>query len=578
MIAAGDVIGGRYRLEQPIGEGGMATVWRAQHLALASPVAVKFMSVGPEASDMHERFLREARVAASVRHRNVIEITDFGTTADGVPYIVMELLEGQTLAERLQKGPPLSAGELVHIIALTLGGLAAVHDAGIVHRDLKPENIFLVRDADGMFPKMLDFGVSRSEEMQGRRLSNRPMMMGKPAQRGLTHEGMLIGTPEYMSAEQARGARDVDGRTDIYSIGVILYEGLAKKLPFEGQNIGELIMAITSATPPSLAVLRPDLPSSLVKAVERAMKRDRDDRFKDARDMRAALLEGLADMPQQIVELSGLMPLGGEGSSGSLRLDDPRAEAARAKRASADAPTDSLEFKAPSPTRFATESGRPMHPRRTIGASLLIVLLGAIACVVVLYQMGWPPFDDADEELALADGGTSLTPLSGQVQQLIDAGPAPSDAGGIVTIVDAMQPFVTVHLVGVPAPAAIRVDGEGMDGGVFALDRVDRLYQIEVTAPGYVPWRLAHPGTSDGVYVVTLEQYTFDAGGVAATTGADAGGAAFDGGGSTAPPVPAVDAGGGRPRVAPAPPHRRIRARRHVRRHRARHHRRRRRR
>ncbi|MBW2465074.1 MAG: serine/threonine protein kinase, partial [Deltaproteobacteria bacterium] len=151
MLAEGNVIGGRYRLIKEIGQGGMAVIWSAEHLTLGSPVAVKFLFTGgPRAELMVDRFMREARVAAAVRHRNVIEITDFGVSDDGrTPYMVMELLEGESLADLLDHTLILEARFATQIIWLSLRGLAAVHDSGIVHRDLKPENIFLITDSDG---------------------------------------------------------------------------------------------------------------------------------------------------------------------------------------------------------------------------------------------------------------------------------------------------------------------------------------------------------------------------------------------------------------------------------------------
>ena len=140
----------------------MATVWRAVHTTLDRPVAVKFLqAVGTHANQMSARFVQEAKLCAGLRHRNVVDIVDFGVLEDEQPYMVMELLEGQSLADRYLDGPPLTDWDILEISAMTLSGLAAVHDAGIVHRDVKPENIFLARDADGTYPKLIDFGVSK---------------------------------------------------------------------------------------------------------------------------------------------------------------------------------------------------------------------------------------------------------------------------------------------------------------------------------------------------------------------------------------------------------------------------------
>ncbi|MET0385720.1 MAG: protein kinase [Polyangiales bacterium] len=283
MLAAGSVIGQRYRLTSLIGEGGMASVWRADDETLARSVAIKLLFVGvqrdPRAS--REQFLREARIAAAVQHRNVIHTVDFGTTEDGTPYMVMELLQGESLAERMERAPPLTVEELLRLAEMTLRGLSAVHEAGIVHRDLKPQNIFLHRDADAMYPKILDFGISRS------------LTPGELLSPVATQQGMVIGTPCYMAPEQARGEADIDKRADIYSMGAILYEGICGRPPFDGETASELLVKILSSEPIPLARLRPDLPEVLVHCVSQAMARDRAQRFVDALAFRRALAHAL---------------------------------------------------------------------------------------------------------------------------------------------------------------------------------------------------------------------------------------------------------------------------------------------
>ncbi|HEX2676992.1 MAG TPA: serine/threonine-protein kinase, partial [Polyangiales bacterium] len=180
------VIAGRYRLESLVGEGGMASVWRAKDLTLARPVAVKLLYARDERDHdvLIARFLREARIAASVQHRNVIHIVDFGTTDEGQPFMVMELLEGESLGDRLHRERKLPLAEAVHIASMTLRGLSAVHEAGIIHRDLKPDNIFLKEEGGVVYPKILDFGISRSvEPSSGRRSAL------------TTREGIIVGTP-----------------------------------------------------------------------------------------------------------------------------------------------------------------------------------------------------------------------------------------------------------------------------------------------------------------------------------------------------------------------------------------------
>lgn len=274
MLEPGTIVGDKYRLEEPIGQGGMATVWRAVHTTLDRPVAVKFLeAVGTQAQKLAERFLQEAKLAAGLRHRHVVDIQDFGVTETGQPYMVMELLEGSSLADRYEEGPPVSDWDAMEIAAMTLSGLAAVHDQGILHRDVKPENIFLVEDADGMYPKLLDFGVSK----------------GFDSDRRITRTGAVVGTPDYMSPEQARGVRDIGPRSDIFSMGIVLYEAFTGVTPFESENPGDVLINVATAEPVSLAELRPDLPVELVALVHKSLAKDPDHRFVDARAMREAI-------------------------------------------------------------------------------------------------------------------------------------------------------------------------------------------------------------------------------------------------------------------------------------------------
>jgi serine/threonine protein kinase len=281
VLEPGQVVADRYLLSSLIGEGAMGAVFQAEDQTLKRQVAIKFLFVRGtrDPQVMVDQFLREARIAASVQHRNVIQTVDFGTYDQYQPFMVMELLSGESLGDRMAREPGLTREQLVHILSLTLRGLAAVHDAGIVHRDLKPQNIFLQRDADAVYPKILDFGISRSVDPGGARASAIA-----------TQEGMIVGTPDYMSPEQARGESNIDKRSDIYSMGVILYEGMTGRPPFEAANIGELIVKIMTAEPPAIRELCPDIPQALSDLVTQAMSKDREQRFADARALRRALL------------------------------------------------------------------------------------------------------------------------------------------------------------------------------------------------------------------------------------------------------------------------------------------------
>jgi len=285
VTSVGDIIAGRYRIEAAIGEGGMGAVFRATHLELGRAVAVKVMRSDDPSEQSLERFLREAKSAASVDHRNVVDVLDYGRETEGSgdvgrPYLVMECLSGESLEARLKRPPSPRLEELVDWIAGALSGLAAIHDAGIIHRDLKPANLFLAEDADGIVPKVLDFGIAR------------PTIEAS----ALTQTMQTLGTPHYMSPEQVRSAKTVDARSDLYAVGVILYLAITGKLPFDGPSATAVIAAIVTDDPVPLSTLRPDVSEGLAAVVHRAMARDPWQRFESARSMRQALIDAQAGL------------------------------------------------------------------------------------------------------------------------------------------------------------------------------------------------------------------------------------------------------------------------------------------
>jgi serine/threonine protein kinase len=233
---AGQVLGGRYRLVDRLGGGGMGSVWRAEHLSLNSPVAIKVIdpATAREPDALH-RFLREARTAAALRSPHVVQILDYGVDGDN-PYIVMELLEGESLAERLNRQACLGARETARVIQHISRALGRAHEAGIVHRDLKPENVFIVKNDDDVVVKVLDFGIVKAA----------PNAFGASTGGNATRTGTLLGTPYFMSPEQAEGVKSLDHRADIWALGVLAYRCLLGKLPFTGDSVGRLILEICS--------------------------------------------------------------------------------------------------------------------------------------------------------------------------------------------------------------------------------------------------------------------------------------------------------------------------------------------
>ncbi len=276
-------------IKDRLGQGGMGIVYRAWDEKLRRSVALKVLPSAFEADpEKRRRFLREARSAAAITHANIAAIHDIGEDAGRV-FIAMELVEGESLRSRLREGP-LSPKEAARIARGVARGLSRAHDKGVVHRDLKPENIVL--DADGE-PKILDFGLAKLDPRAG----GGPPELAATESR-LTEEGHLLGTPLYMSPEQMLG-EDVDGRSDLFSLGIVLYEMLAGKRPFAGATVGQVLVAITRDEAIPLREVAPEVPESLQAIVERCLRKRRDDRYATARDLQSALdvLPLLSDIP-----------------------------------------------------------------------------------------------------------------------------------------------------------------------------------------------------------------------------------------------------------------------------------------
>ncbi len=280
MPHAGQVIGGKYLLREEIGEGTRGTVWKSVHNSLGRPFAVKFLKrEGPNTDVAELRFMREAQLAAAIQHRFVVDIVDFGAAEDGTPYMVMEFLQGESLATRLARGPDLTVRELVRLVGQSLVGLEAVHQAGIIHRDVKPENIMLVAEAGGVIPKLVDFGISRIENASSRRDGR------------ITDPHIALGSPWYMSPEQAQGSADIDRRTDIYSMGVILYEGLCGAVPYDDDDHLRLLGKVSRGGAEPMRTARGDVGVELATVVDRAMAAKPEQRFTLAAEMAAALFD-----------------------------------------------------------------------------------------------------------------------------------------------------------------------------------------------------------------------------------------------------------------------------------------------
>jgi serine/threonine protein kinase len=390
----GRVIAGKLQLEQLLGSGSMGQVYAAHHRGLDKRVAIKVMR-----TEMHPtpeqtaRFRAEAQAASRLDHRNTVRILDFGEDEDGLLYIAMEYLDGEELTKTLLRDGPLDPGRAAFVMLQVCGALSHAHEEGIVHRDIKPGNIMLVtkKGDEGMihdFVKVCDFGIAKL-------IAKDDVDDVAP----LTITGVALGTPAYASPEQIMGEK-LDGRSDIYSCGVVLYHMLAGQQPFKGDSAVAMAMAHLSATPPPLLGLRPELDPELVAVVERAMAKRPDERFADAREMRAALKPFLVAEGEER-EILETFPPGGSpsrpelrayragGSSGAL----PVRPSSGGSRSAPSRPSSELTS-APIPHEPSFDdvaSVLPTHAEpqsgRGAGRALLVLVLAALAAAATFYAL-----------------------------------------------------------------------------------------------------------------------------------------------------------------------------------------------
>jgi serine/threonine-protein kinase len=274
----GATLAGRYRLLEQLGEGGMGSVWKAEHLLLHSHVAVKI--IDPEIARLEfnlARFLREAKTLATLRSPNVVQVLDFGSDAE-TPYLVMELLQGQTLGRRLSEQGRLTLSETCRVLQDVCAAMSLVHEQGLIHRDLKPENIFLCNVGGQRVTKVVDFGIAKSLRSDMTTASMK------------TRTGHMLGTPSYMSPEQCRGLKDIDHRADLWALGVIAYECLVGKVPFEGEVLGDLLLRICmDPLPIPSRQARGALPAAFDAWFAKAVARDRSTRYQSALELATSL-------------------------------------------------------------------------------------------------------------------------------------------------------------------------------------------------------------------------------------------------------------------------------------------------
>jgi eukaryotic-like serine/threonine-protein kinase len=413
-LSPGDIVDQKYRIMRLLGTGGMGSVYEAENTRVDRRVAIKVMHKVRDQQDI-ARFEREAR-AAQIGSPHIVQVFDLGNLADGDPYMVMEYLAGESLGERLQRVQRLHPAELLPIAGQVLDALEAAHRAGIIHRDLKPDNVFLARFGGSTkeIVKLLDFGISKFADAAR-----------KVAEVSLTKSGVAVGTPQYMSPEQVQGAKSLDYRTDLYSLGVICYRCLSGQLPFQSEDVAPLLLQILLENARPIHEVQADIDPRLSALVARGMARNPQERFQTAAEFRAALVEW------ESVFGSGVVPAPAPSLPGN---------------AQGQAGTKSFVTNAP----WASTAATSIPPQRTVRTMVVAALLSVagIAGMLVAYRL-WTS-GRTDQAMAATSSAivqaVPLAPRAALPQASVDVQPsvgvAPPDAAQASSSVKPRPPAV----------------------------------------------------------------------------------------------------------------------------------------
>ncbi|HEY5926120.1 MAG TPA: protein kinase [Kofleriaceae bacterium] len=479
----GETLDGRYYVQRKLGEGGMGVVFAVKHAVIERPLAIKVLKreVMRDAAVI-QRFIQEAKAASRIGHPNIVDVTDFGKTPDGMTYSVMEFVDGTTLKSVIKSASPLPAERAVRIAAQIARALAAAHVKGIVHRDLKPENVFLIdRDGRPDFVKIVDFGIAKVTPVDG--------APHDPTAPRLTRAGSVFGTPEYMAPEQASGRGDTDHRVDIYALGVILYEMLVGKVPHKGESMIRTIamQLLEPVIPPSQVNPSLRIPAAIEAIVMKALAKQREDRY----DSMSAMLVALEEIHARLVAQASLPALPpGADSAITPAPGVPILDGGASRRMKpATRPLHEPEFVAPgAPVSFSHvyDDAEPAPDRKRWPlwlAGLLMLLVGAGGMVLLIGKL--QRHDDrvvVPQDAALvveARDADVPTPIDAPV--IIDL---PPDAGTkVVATLPRDAGIATVHRPPGKGNVTIEVLTRPGDANVFIVPNFRGPSGVRITEP-----------------------------------------------------------------------------------------------
>ena len=518
-LKTGQVLEDKYTIVRQVGGGGMGIVYEAEHMALNVRVAIKVLHP-TEADDPNvlARFKAEARSAAGIRHRNVVDVTDFGLTPDRRPFFVMEFLTGESLADRLDRRTALNEREAVEITDQILSGLAAAHKKGIIHRDLKPENVWLSKGEDGAETvKLLDFGIAK---IVGSSVASRNLPTVELSSRPTTQQGIVLGTPGYMAPESITVGGGSDARSDLFAVGVLLYEMIVGRRPFNGVTVHEIMMSTATDPVPQPSVLKPEISPAMERLILTSLAKEPCDRFQSAeeflRHLTAAAVGRIPDNARPCVTRVGMPSVIPPAALKrvKMKLPDPVAELSRSR------PGDALRRSELSPSRAdrglrqsATAGPRPelrrsrelsrsaierggssktgdrgarKKSRRRLSLPIspfaIVLLLGLGAAFYFLYLRDGPWREIGHEESWKLNGrtpaGASADPGAEAFSAKASSSASEEKAtGGIVTI------WIDVE----PVEAHLTLNGSPITDRPFTVPRGASPIQLRATAPGKEP-------------------------------------------------------------------------------------------